>query len=72
MLSNEEIRNLLMVEIATNNPYTGTNAFNLDRDEQKAIMKLYKDGERSPEALFSSIKNENTRVKIMDLFSAIQ
>lgn len=67
MLSNEEIKNLLISEIVTCNPYTGTNIFNLNSDQQSEIYKRYTSS-KDYEYVFEPINDENVRTRAIDLF----
>ena len=67
-LSNEEIKNLLLLELMTEGD--APNAFGLTKAEQDAIYERYKIGLPMRE-IVSIVKDDNKRKKIYELFESL-
>ena len=68
MMTNEELRNLLLLELMSEGDEP--NPFRLSKEEQDEIHSRWKEGLPLYE-IISCIKNDWTRRRVYDLFEAI-
>ena len=69
-MSNDEIKNLLLVDILTENPDSDYQ-YPIDIVERKKMYELYKEG-ASIEEVFSVLKDEELKQKLIDLFNSLE